>query len=51
MDHPYDVGHQQMEQQLIILEHRKNYLDEVQARSGAVTHQEIDACSHCQIVE
>ena len=33
------------------LEHRKNYLDEVQTGSGAVTHQEIDACSHCQIVE
>ena len=29
------------------LEHRKNHLDEVQARSGAVTHQEIDACSKC----
>ena len=25
-------------------EHRKNHLDEVQARSGAVTHQEIYAC-------
>ena len=33
------------------LEHRKNHLDEVQAGSGAVTHREIDACSHCQIVE
>ena len=29
------------------LGHRKNHLDEVQARSGAVTHQEIDACSNC----
>ena len=29
------------------LEHRKNHLDEVQARSGAVTHQEIDTCSKC----
>ena len=28
-------------------EHRKNHLDEVQAGSGAVTHQEIDACSQC----
>ena len=28
-------------------EHRKNHLDEVQAGSGAVTHQEIDACSKC----
>ena len=28
-------------------EHRKNHLDEVQARFGAVTHQEIDACSKC----
>ena len=27
--------------------HRKNHLDEVQARFGAVTHQEIDACSKC----
>ena len=27
--------------------HRKNHLDEVQAGSGAVTHQEIDACSKC----
>ena len=26
------------------LEHRKNHLDEVQAKSGAVTHQEIYAC-------
>ena len=25
-------------------EHRKNHLDEVQAGSGAVTHQEIYAC-------
>ena len=25
-------------------EHRKNHLNEVQARSGAVTHQEIYAC-------
>ena len=33
------------------LGHRKNHLDEVQARSGAVTHQEIDACSNCQIVK
>ena len=29
------------------LEHRKNHLDEVQAGFGAVTHQEIDACSKC----
>ena len=29
------------------LEHMKNHLDEVQAGSGAVTHQEIDACSKC----
>ena len=28
-------------------EHRKNHLDKVQARFGAVTHQEIDACSKC----
>ena len=28
-------------------EHRKNLLDEVQVRFGAVTHQEIDACSKC----
>ena len=28
-------------------EHRKNHLDEVQAGSGTVTHQEIDACSKC----
>ena len=28
-------------------EHRKNHLDEVQARSGAVTHQEIYACLKC----
>ena len=40
MDHPYEVRHQK-------LEHRKNHLDEVQAGSGAVTHQEIDACSKC----
>ena len=33
------------------LGHRKNHLDEVQARSGTVTHQEIDACSNCQIVK
>ena len=33
------------------LGHRKNHLDEVQAGSGAVTHQEIDACSNCQIVK
>ena len=32
------------------LEHRKNHLDEVQAESGAVTHQEINVCSNCQIV-
>ena len=25
-------------------EHRKNHLDEVQARSGAITHQEIYVC-------
>ena len=28
-------------------EHRKNHLDEVQAGSGAVTHQEIYACLKC----
>ena len=33
------------------LGHRKNHLDEVQAGSGTVTHQEIDVCSNCQIVE
>ena len=29
------------------LGHRKNHLDEDQARSGTITHQEIDACSNC----
>ena len=28
-------------------EHRKNHLDEVQAGSGAITHQEIYACLKC----
>ena len=28
-------------------EHRKNHLDEVQAGSGTVTHQEIYACLKC----
>ena len=32
MNHPYKVGHQKLEHQLIILDH----LDEVQARSGTV---------------
>ena len=50
MNHPYDVGHQKLEHQLIILDPEntgKNHLDEVQAGPGAVTHQEIDACSKC----
>ena len=29
------------------LEHRKNHLDEVQAGSGTVTHQEIYVCLKC----
>ena len=50
MNHPYEVGHQKLEHQLIILDPQntgKNHLDEVQAGSGTVTHQEIDACSKC----